>query len=455
LKNGFLYIILCLTLFLSASPFAFAQEDVSATREQSENARGLARLSAMVKMAEHYKKSNSRQSLAYAQDALKYGQSLKSEHLLSNSGPVYDPQRLGENQVTALILCGIAYKEQKRRSRALRHLREARKLATSISYPEGEKRANLLIKEIDASSGINNFLDATISKVEKFVDGTVAVDNKVKSEVAARSAVINEATARRAEDNGDFERAIEYYEKSIKYYVSIQDTTKSAALSQHIASLYEKLGKPIEPKEINAIVESAKEIEKNTDAKKEIDDFVEDLKTIAGASKPSPELLAEEQKTALRRETVFREATSLARSGNIEASIKKFKEADRLQALLIKYKSERQMDSLTNELFIEQILDERDIYEQKAEDRDFFGLIAILFLSIASLAAWLFLTKRKSHRQVSKAYEKLEETHQELKSTQTQLVAAEKMASLGQLTAGIAHEINNPVNFISGNIHAL
>lgn len=39
-----------------------------------------------------------------------------------------------------------------------------------------------------------------------------------------------------------------------------------------------------------------------------------------------------------------------------------------------------------------------------------------------------------------------------LKNTQTQLVNAEKMASLGQLTAGIAHEINNPINFVTSNI---
>ncbi|WP_427158439.1 ATP-binding protein [Aliinostoc sp. HNIBRCY26] len=46
----------------------------------------------------------------------------------------------------------------------------------------------------------------------------------------------------------------------------------------------------------------------------------------------------------------------------------------------------------------------------------------------------------------------LKDTLRELKNTQSQLVQQEKMSSLGQLVAGIAHEINNPVNFIYGNL---
>lgn len=49
----------------------------------------------------------------------------------------------------------------------------------------------------------------------------------------------------------------------------------------------------------------------------------------------------------------------------------------------------------------------------------------------------------------------LQESNDHLKLTQSQLVSAEKMASLGQLTAGIAHEINNPINFISSSIPPL
>jgi len=59
---------------------------------------------------------------------------------------------------------------------------------------------------------------------------------------------------------------------------------------------------------------------------------------------------------------------------------------------------------------------------------------------------------QKSEQQLKAQTEELENTLQELNQTQVQLVQQEKMSSLGQLVAGVAHEINNPVNFIQGNL---
>ena len=52
-------------------------------------------------------------------------------------------------------------------------------------------------------------------------------------------------------------------------------------------------------------------------------------------------------------------------------------------------------------------------------------------------------------KEIQKAYVQLGQAHESLKATQTQLVQSEKMASLGELTAGIAHEIQNPLNFVN------
>ena len=69
--------------------------------------------------------------------------------------------------------------------------------------------------------------------------------------------------------------------------------------------------------------------------------------------------------------------------------------------------------------------------------------------AISAMKAQLEVQVAERTSELTKQKEELELALQELKATQSQLIQAEKMASLGELTAGIAHEIQNPLNFVN------
>ncbi|MCD6017118.1 MAG: pgtB [Bacteroidetes bacterium] len=112
----------------------------------------------------------------------------------------------------------------------------------------------------------------------------------------------------------------------------------------------------------------------------------------------------------------------------IEAILLSFALADRIN-ILKKDKEDSQRMALDALLENEKLIKEQNVVlEQKVEERTI---------------------------ELQHTNEELSNTLSDLKNTQTQLVSVEKMASLGQLTAGIAHEINNPINFVSANVKPL
>src|SRR5688572_1870773 len=89
----------------------------------------------------------------------------------------------------------------------------------------------------------------------------------------------------------------------------------------------------------------------------------------------------------------------------------------------------------------------QEIEAEKAEFQNRLWMNAILASTFTLFVIAILLFRNNRLKQRSK--QKIEKAYDQLKSTQSQLIQSEKMASLGELTAGIAHEIQNPLNFVN------
>lgn len=156
-------------------------------------------------------------------------------------------------------------------------------------------------------------------------------------------------------------------------------------------------------------------------------------------------------------------------------SLYNIENAQELAWLEANYQHEKATDSLQFAQEKERLFFKQETQRQKATQRITFvglGLVSILL----GISVYFFLGKQKNNRRLKATNENLHQANEEIKqqkeeilqqnqyledtlkklqNTQNQLVQSEKMASIGMLTASVAHEINNPINYISGGVQAL
>jgi signal transduction histidine kinase len=167
----------------------------------------------------------------------------------------------------------------------------------------------------------------------------------------------------------------------------------------------------------------------------------------------------------LRKEIDFSATTGISSSEIERNRLLIDAEIERLEKekLIEEYNLEKRKSDLTNQERDEKIreltrqkelqdlaLSNKELQVSRVQAfRNLFIAVSVSIIIISLLLFNRYRHEKKTRKDIDQTYRELSDTHSKLLAAQEQLVHSQKMASLGQLTAGIAHEIQNPLNFVN------
>ena len=441
--------------FLASAPHLWAQqepEDQPSPNQQS----NIEKLDLLVERIRETLENSPGTALRYVEDALEYAELLKEDDLTYRQTQV-----VNRREADAYYYEGLAYEKLGDDSKAISSFRKARRIAQRTQYEEMTEASLDKLGEYGKGEGfevkVAKGAKSIISKAQEWALKDTSSNSQLKNAVKSTVIASNEIKAEKAIEENDYSRAIKFYKKNIPYHKTYGDTVSLQSTYLKIADLYSKQGNQKEKNRYTLLAtgRSREASEPDTDEKEVFAELFKDLADIEVFSQES----SREEKEA---RNFLSMAERKAKEGKYEESNDYYKQFILLQQKLkeaeIRSQSTRSM--MDSQLVKIQLLTaEYELQEGKMREAQLKTQrnrsIALGFLGVALLLGVLFFFNRRSHKKLTHTYKELAHTHSQLKDTQSQLVSAEKMASLGQLTAGIAHEINNPVNFISGNIDPL
>ncbi len=214
------------------------------------------------------------------------------------------------------------------------------------------------------------------------------------------------------EEKGDYELALDAYRKSLNHGLEQNNLTGIVASSLSLSSLFLILNKP----------DSSLFYSRNALATSKI---TKEYMTMAGAYQLISDVYSNQEKADsayiyLKLAAIMRDSLNNVQREN-----------------LLAYQS----IGFGEQLRLKTLEEEKIQMQSKIRTNTLAGSL----FTIIVIAFFLY----RNNRQKQKAKQNIENAYNQLKSAQSQLIQSEKMASLGELTAGIAHEIQNPLNFVN------